>query len=206
MPQLALGKHQLPHFCQNSMEKNQRLICKQRIHLKRQEIARSSLVKIEKRPRLWEEGQIMHKSSLLILSMKWEGLLLPSVLMMVISWSLIRRFSSRPTSVKRKPLFLRTVNRKTTQCARALANRMKIRNQILKKFKRSMLMLLRKWRLGLEDHKLVVQLVGSANLGAKQALDLIVTDSRISIRPMTHSHKFSTQCQRSLRNWVVCQD
>ena len=205
MPQLALVKHQLPHFCQNSRQKNQCLICKQRIHLKRQEIAQSMLVKIEKWPRLWEEGPIMHKSYLLISLMRWEDLLLPSVLMMVISWSLIRRFNSKPISVRRKPLFLKTANKKTTQCAQALTKRMKIRNQILKKLSRSMLMWLKKWMLGLEDHKLAVQLVDSANLGAKLVSGLIVTDLRISIKPMTHSHRCSIRCQRSLKNWVVCQ-
>ena len=133
MPQLVLVKHQLPHFCQNSREKNQCLICKQKMHSKRQEIAQSMLVKIEKWPRLWEEGPIMHKSSLLISLMRWEDLLLPSVLMMVISWSLIRRFNSKPISVRKKRLFLKTANKKTTQCAQALTKRMKIRNQILKK-------------------------------------------------------------------------
>ena len=127
-------------------------------------------------------------------------MLLQSALMMAISWNLIRKFNSKPTSVKRKPLFLKTANKKTTQCAQALPNLMKIRDQILKKFKKSMHMLLKKWKLGLEDHKLAVQSEDSANLGAEQALDLIVIDLRISIKPMTHSLRCLTQYQRSLKN------
>ena len=120
--------------------------------------------------------------------------------MMEISWNLIKRFNSKPIYVRRKPLFLKTVNKKTTQCAQASPNQMKIRNLILKKFKKSMLMLPKKWRLDLEGHKLVAQLVDLANLGAKQALDLIVTDLKISIKPMTHSRRCSTLFRKSLKN------
>ena len=200
MPQLALAKHQLPHFCQSSRGKSQYQICRQRMYLIRQEIARLLLVKTEIWPRPLEGGPIMHRNSLPILSMKWEGLLLQSVWMTLISWSLTRRFNLKPIFVKRKLLFLRTVNKNSTQCVQASTNRMKIRNQISRKSKRSMLMLLKKWKLGLEDLKLVDQLVGSANSGAKQALDLIATDLRILIKPTTHSLRCSTLFQRSLKN------
>ena len=96
--------------------------------------------------------------------------------MTLISWSLTRRFNLKPIFVKRKLLFLRTANKNSTQCAQASPNQMKIRNQISRKSKKSMLTLLKKWRLGLEDPRLADQLVGSANLEARQALDLIGID------------------------------